>query len=1337
MVTPYDGLLHAELVPEHQLMLIVLRGKPDIHIWDIKQERFIDALPCKTPGLLLYRQGQVYNANPRKKTISQYDLATRELVNEFLHPCHRMVGMTAPRGEAFQGRLFLTGTSTLGVLNLENEAFRGINVKRPDGRSMLHITPDGKHAAIQTNPEMKPALYFFPSEQLASTVKMPLFPNKPTSHLRRSGDTGYLRQLGNTDWWLTDDEVVMPHRMGSFHTTMLGARLFADQSGQWFFTFQDVWLYMLAPPPQLTPFQARQVFLPEGLPARELVNPKRRGESRPPPFSQALQIDQTLHLFPVASQDGKPASHTLLHAAIPVPLLPEPTLKTEGFHPLPIPFAVSHFTAAEDGSKLYIACEVPNQILVWDIAGKKLDRVFSVPSPRMVLQRGHRLFVLQRFEKSILVLDVKTGELLSRRECELEPYYFSAPLGEHFRDELVVCCRHPDTHMREIYLMHAGRNTMQKYMSQDRISRHTVSANGRFVVTQADHPPGQPDFYPASYQTGDYQKRTAAKPVLQLEEYAQLYQVADEAYWYADNRIFYQMPPTPLGRSRGYLVAPDIQRPLLYQVSASNLIVRARGGDWPELSRFPLQLLPERRQKIAMHGSLGVFLGTLPDSPPRALVVNRELHLYHREPHTGRLMYGIWNDQSMRRELAAKRDNPRRKAYLLGDPIAFPVTGSPTQGVFHVLTGPEGARISEQGVVQWTPTDEQIGRADFKIRAEVNGEVQFHRFALQIHPPRDDMAWLQQPAIPHTEIAGKFLSGDPVRLQQVSDTRMLIQDGEHFSWRDASGTNEIRSLDLQHPVSHAYATETHLVAAHGQSCWVYDLEKSDAPLHKISLPVGVRSLQRLGDSGQGLVTLNWPLTGHATRDGYRPIYLLGEKEGTLTPIEGWSGDRAHVSADGKLVSFFLEVLLSEHSKPLYRSPPLSLRSVMYVLVNGRFDQESNLHLLDIDQHPADEEMKVIYSPHNKSVLLVHARGFNRGVPGGLKGKKVALVSSLDFSTVHKSWDTKGDHVSACFHPMYNFIAVTHQGKIAFVDRETFQAVTNGNQTLETTANIQTGQFSPDGTTFLYITESKTGGRHLHELPMDLKSIRSQCMPIPPYELPDAFGEGQGNFGQGSVKPPALTEAALKEMQKARTPELAPERISKLCQHATVRVKTLERTGSGFFITSNGYLLTCFHALVPGRAPTIVYTDANGKTHEQKGLVVWSSYKRDMALVAVPPGGKIEPLPLASSRALKMGETSYVIGHPGLGEKVLEYTMTEGILSSVDRTINRDKRIQTTAAVNPGSSGAPLLDNRGNAIGMIAEKANIEGAGFAIPSDALLAFVLEAAEALKKTTTKIP
>ncbi|WOD37782.1 HhoA/HhoB/HtrA family serine endopeptidase [Nodosilinea sp. E11] len=155
------------------------------------------------------------------------------------------------------------------------------------------------------------------------------------------------------------------------------------------------------------------------------------------------------------------------------------------------------------------------------------------------------------------------------------------------------------------------------------------------------------------------------------------------------------------------------------------------------------------------------------------------------------------------------------------------------------------------------------------------------------------------------------------------------------------------------------------------------------------------------------------------------------------------------------------------------------------------------------------------------------------------------------------------------------------------------------------------------------------------------------------------------------------------------------------------------TGSGFILSASGQILTNAH-VVEG-AKTVEVTLRDGRKFE--GRVAGVDSVTDVAVVKI----EAEDLPavqLGSTQNLAPGQWAIAIGNP-LG---LDNTVTAGIISALGRSSNQvgipDKRvqfIQTDAAINPGNSGGPLLNDRGEVIGMnTAIRANAQGLGFAIP-----------------------
>jgi len=157
-------------------------------------------------------------------------------------------------------------------------------------------------------------------------------------------------------------------------------------------------------------------------------------------------------------------------------------------------------------------------------------------------------------------------------------------------------------------------------------------------------------------------------------------------------------------------------------------------------------------------------------------------------------------------------------------------------------------------------------------------------------------------------------------------------------------------------------------------------------------------------------------------------------------------------------------------------------------------------------------------------------------------------------------------------------------------------------------------------------------------------------------------------------------------------------------------------GSGFVLDKSGHVLTNYH-VVEGANRGIKVQLSNKRSYSAK--VVGTDKVHDLALLQIDAPG-LEPVTLADSSSLSVGQKVYAIGNP-FG---LSGTMTRGIISSIRSIKNADgapieDAIQTDAAINPGNSGGPLLNSRGEVIGintMIASNGadQSSGIGFAIP-----------------------
>ncbi len=153
-------------------------------------------------------------------------------------------------------------------------------------------------------------------------------------------------------------------------------------------------------------------------------------------------------------------------------------------------------------------------------------------------------------------------------------------------------------------------------------------------------------------------------------------------------------------------------------------------------------------------------------------------------------------------------------------------------------------------------------------------------------------------------------------------------------------------------------------------------------------------------------------------------------------------------------------------------------------------------------------------------------------------------------------------------------------------------------------------------------------------------------------------------------------------------------------------------GTGFIISEEGYVLTNQHVI---NNATEIMVNIINEDQKYPATVVGQDYQLDLAVLKIDAEKTFSQLKMGDSSKIRVGEWVIAIGNP----YGLEHTVTVGVISATGRPIRIEDRvysnlIQTDAAINPGNSGGPLLNTRGEVIGInTAVDATAQGIGFAI------------------------
>ena len=226
-----------------------------------------------------------------------------------------------------------------------------------------------------------------------------------------------------------------------------------------------------------------------------------------------------------------------------------------------------------------------------------------------------------------------------------------------------------------------------------------------------------------------------------------------------------------------------------------------------------------------------------------------------------------------------------------------------------------------------------------------------------------------------------------------------------------------------------------------------------------------------------------------------------------------------------------------------------------------------------------------------------------------------------------------------------------------------------------------------------------------------RAMPAQVTPLPPASIP-------AQSRATSTPPPTVVRTG--PVPYSPDEDLETRLLTQIYEQANpsvVNIQTDKSEGSGFVWDGEGHIVTNFHVVHGAEHILVTFADNT----QAKATLVGEDADSDLAVIRVNPQGlTLYPVILGDSLHLKVGERAIAIGNPfGLAG-----SMTAGIISALGRSIEAPSNylipeaIQTDAPVNPGNSGGPLLNARGEVIGIVSQirspvRGNT-GVGFAIP-----------------------
>lgn len=1011
------------------------------------------------------------------------------------------------------------------------------------------------------------------------------------------------------------------------------------------------------------------------------------------------------------------------------------------FRPFPMDEPVTSFTISEDNRFLICSHQAANQVSIWDAVTKEKVAILSTTAPRSVLSRGNQLFVANDGKGTISVFSHEKKWILKNQLDIEKPHivHLSAAHGKHFQGDLIVTChgKGNQASYRDCHVYHLNVNSdRDKHVSKSAMA--TCSYDGKIVITQ-----GSFNLSGAGGISGfiwdDFVTNKSAKPLYQagIPQAAYAYQVYPGSFWIGNNFVSGGVPLVTIKGDLGNILIADRTQKLLYSITKERVRVHQLNVELEEIADRKVEF-PEGEFSRIYHNIYRIRSYLL--DHPIAFTDRKNTHFFVIDMKKNLILSAstpAFNELRNKPALAqpgTPSAPPTQKHAITGlsnifpsriaEDAVFSLRLPEKAGIkYELMGGPKGLKQKKNNLT-WKPATDAVGTHELKIKITQEEHVSFVRVELEV---------VSRELIKHAgslEAIDRFtrlpLEVDFYKLIPTNDyqsllllqgdlVKRLIKDGTQVAQNyrlpkrynylaERKGTflaldDGLKQLDLINqntlkvtrsiPLKPTGVTVMEITdfAAHPKLAISYVAVKASGDLPRYRILV-VDEQKRKVYAPDGLMG-TWICvdpTGKTLFTGYRDIYQ--------------KGSHFHINPGWRL----LEV-------PEYGSIDFL---ISYNLRSGRpyfkqYISKAGGNGTGIRLSPDGE--RITYLSHGGSPSL---------------SKNLAGWNSANFKKNPVAYETKNRAVTdrLAFHPTLNLVAVPGGKSAVIYDRESGKEI-KGKLLLTASGlsdvKVDELTFSPDGSALLFVCNEKFGGRYLRSVRLKLSSKEkpriSQALKIATHRSSVA------RYQQILEKTEIDSLGSLLNGKKQ-----TPQEIAKHFNQAVVLIKSDDGTASGFVIGKNGFILTCAHA-IPNEGKILI-SYLSGKTRsktkqDSEAELVHIDQDFDLALLKMKGKFNLKTVSLDDQESVESGEQVTVIGNPSAGDTILSQTLTTGVVSNPMRILRGQSHIQISAAVNPGNSGGPVFDDHGNVIGLVVLKANIEGAGFAVPSSQLREFLQNA------------
>ncbi len=1040
---------------------------------------------------------------------------------------------------------------------------------------------------------------------------------------------------------------------------------------------------------------------------------------------------------------------------------PAPIDEKVVFTELPLEEPATSLKLTEDGSYLIVSHQTGNLVSVYDT--KNMDLVASIPcnGARSILCRGDSVFVANYDLGTISVISISKGWTIhnSLKLPVKRIVHIDAACTPNFRNELIVTCHGPGNQAASqesyIYAVDVVADRARE-ISQSPLA--SVTADGQTIITQTTFH-GSPSGIMRGF---DYQDFT--KPVKNVRELYSgggdrpeyYYQVYPSGFFFTREGISGGVPVQQLFSVPGEFVVPDLAQKVFYTISKMEIaahklntqfttigqrevVLPANVEDFSRIQDYRprvtgylldypcaytrgdvLQMfIPTAEGASIMTTSTKAFASTRPptNDVSTATTDNSDEVGAQQVPSAQSPLQNSVDMQSLSIEDSLEKQLPSVVSAERSVQVKLDFSLG-TRG--ELISAIPDMTLSEHGELNWKPSNSQIGIHEIKFRVSGSNGVSIIRVPIEVLDAElyqnidGDLAKF-------ADYRRYDLEPGPYESSySVDQNKLLVLQGRSLLIFNADGHTLENQLQLPKRYKFVGIRDNKLVAVIEAGGFAVDI--IDMQSMKIECSI------ELEDSWAKVAELT-DLAMHPSQKksyiavryeqqfpGYR-IVEVDEVAETAIRTD-MIGSFVAAMPDGRhLIAGYkdhfrdgnrLEILPNWQ---MITTPKLGL--VDWLLL---WDTKRGGTLKGIVGQAGINGSGIRLSPNGNRVVYLSKIG-DANFRGDLMGWN---ASRLNDSPVRYEIKNVGQTSEAAFHPTLPLVAIPTEHAAVVFNEDTGETVEVRLQMPSSGIDkdkIDRLLFAPDGQSLVLFC-SGASGRFMKTVGIEIPGQEK----LPPRAPSLTFEE--------QVVKPKIAQQDIQAILTQNSPDrsLTPVEIGERYLDAVVSIQADDKKGTGLVVGKSGFVMTCAHLVEQSSKINVLLNRPPADSErtlasECTATIVHLDEVSDLALLKIEASDReLATIVFSDGQPVTIGTPVVVIASPGLGEETLSRTMTTGIVSNNNRELFGQVLIQTSAAVNPGSSGGAMFDESGHVIGMINMKGNIEGTGFAIPVDIIRAFL---------------